>query len=234
MAGRWWRAYNEARDDPKLQRLSGELFKGWFNLMCIASDHDGSLPPVDDLAFKLRMPVPKARKLVDGLVEAGLIDETDGALHPHNWKGRQFKSDGDPTNSERQKRYRNGKRNANNNGNPSVTGTVDNSVTKANDNALPNIHQIQNRDRAEQNRNTRAPNGASVEPDPDADLFRRGKQVLGQNAGGLIADLKRSQDGNISKTRAIIETASTKQDPRQYVGGVIKHKGEEKPYDPIF
>lgn len=234
MAGRWWRAYNEARDDPKLQRLSGDLFKGWFNMMCIASDHDGAIPPVDDLAFKLRVPVPKARKLVEGLVEAGLIDDVDGVLQPHNWKGRQFKSDRDPTNPERQRRYREGKRNANNNGNPSVTETEKVSVTDHHDNALRYIHQNRDRSRDRTEQNTRAPNGASVEPDPDADLFRRGKQVLGQNSGGLIAELKRSQDGNIAKTRAIIETASTKENPRQYVGGVMKHKDEEKPYDPIF
>jgi hypothetical protein len=58
----------------------------------------------------------------------------------------------------------------------------------------------------------------------EADLFRRGKEVLGQDAGGLIAKLLKARDGNIALARAVIELASTKQDPREYVGAVIHHK----------
>ena len=51
----WFRAYNEALDDPKVQRLPGELFKTWFNLLCVASRCGGSLPALGDLAFMLRL-----------------------------------------------------------------------------------------------------------------------------------------------------------------------------------
>jgi hypothetical protein len=37
-----------------VQRLPGEKFKAWVNLLCIASKHDGVLPPVADHAFLLR------------------------------------------------------------------------------------------------------------------------------------------------------------------------------------
>lgn len=57
--------------------------------------------------------------------------------------------------------------------------------------------------------------------DPDADLFRRGKEVLGAGAGSLIARLKKSKGGSIAHTRSVIETASTKQNPREYVGRVV-------------
>ena len=108
MGGRWWRAYDEAMDDPKLLKLSSDLFRSWFILMCIASKNGGVLPDMDDLAIGLRMTMPRAKRIVDELEHCGLLDNTDGTLHPHNWNGRQFKSD---VSTERVKRFRNGKRN---------------------------------------------------------------------------------------------------------------------------
>lgn len=56
----------------------------------------------------------------------------------------------------------------------------------------------------------------------EKELFDRGKAVLGQGAGGLIVNLLRSKAGDLALARAAIETASTKQSPREYIGGVIK------------
>ena len=67
-------------------------------------------------------------------------------------------------------------------------------------------------------------------PTPDAELFRRGKQVLGKNAGGLIAELLRAKDGSIPLARSAIEMASTKHDPREYIGAIIRGKPDEQPY----
>jgi hypothetical protein len=107
MSGRWWRAYDEAVDDPKLQRLAPPLFRAWFNLMCIASANGGTLPASGDVAFKLHVPEHKAAAIVTALVGAGLIDRRpDGKLEPHNWQGRQFKSDADTTATERKRRQR--------------------------------------------------------------------------------------------------------------------------------
>lgn len=58
-------------------------------------------------------------------------------------------------------------------------------------------------------------------PDPDAELFRRGKEVLGKNAGGQIAKLKAAKGGNVALARAVIEQASTKQSAREYVAAAI-------------
>ena len=55
----------------------------------------------------------------------------------------------------------------------------------------------------------------------EADLFHRGKAVLGDNAGGLIKKLITAKAGSIALARAAIETASTKQDPREYVAACI-------------
>jgi len=70
-----------------------------------------------------------------------------------------------------------------------------------------------------------------VPPTDDAELFRRGKEVLGKSAGGVIAKLKEAKGGNVALTRAIIETASTKHDPAEYVGAVIRGKEPRRERD---
>jgi hypothetical protein len=52
-------------------------------------------------------------------------------------------------------------------------------------------------------------------------LFERGREVLGDDAGGLIAKLLKSKNRNIALARVAIETASTKSRPREYIGAVI-------------
>lgn len=105
---RWFRMYDEALDDPKVQRLDGETFKGWVNLLCLASRNGGKLPSFADVGFALRISEDAARTLVRRLLDGGLIDRVsggvDGYTHaPHAWAKRQYKSD---NSSERVKRYR--------------------------------------------------------------------------------------------------------------------------------
>ena len=51
----WFRFYVRTLNNPKAQRLSGGDFKGWVNLLCLAKEHDGALPSVEDVAFRLRL-----------------------------------------------------------------------------------------------------------------------------------------------------------------------------------
>lgn len=61
---------------------------------------------------------------------------------------------------------------------------------------------------------------------PDAELYERGKAVLGKGAGGLIGKLLAAKGGNVALARAAIEQASTKQDPREFVGAIVaKERG---------
>lgn len=62
---------------------------------------------------------------------------------------------------------------------------------------------------------------AAPQPDPERELFERGKSVLGTTAGGLIKNLLKAKGGNIALARAAIETASTKSNPREYVSAII-------------
>lgn len=110
---RWFRFYDDAVNDPKVQRLPGEKFKAWVNLLCLASKNDGVLPALADVAYTLRLSEEKVSSLLNEFCAAGLIDpvEVSGApmsYEPHNWNGRQFKSD---VSNERVKRYRQRQRN---------------------------------------------------------------------------------------------------------------------------
>jgi len=64
------------------------------------------------------------------------------------------------------------------------------------------------------------PDGSKAEL--ERQLFRRGKQVLGPDSGGLIKKLLNAKQGVVAHAQAAIEMASTKENPREYVGAVIR------------
>ncbi len=111
---RWFRYYDDALNDPKVQRLSGDLFKAWINLLCLASKGDGTFLELSEVAFALRTSEEKATIILTQLSSRGLFDLLPtGGFTPHNWDKRQFKSDvTDPTAPLRMRNYRNRKRNA--------------------------------------------------------------------------------------------------------------------------
>lgn len=108
----WWRAYNTAANDPKLGGLTDWQHRCWFQIMCMASDNNGVVPELKHVAYTLRVKPEKAAEVLVQLHAAELLDKTDDGFSPHNWKGRQYKSD---TSTERVKRFRNGKRNVSGN-----------------------------------------------------------------------------------------------------------------------
>ena len=65
------------------------------------------------------------------------------------------------------------------------------------------------------------PGTAPNEPD-DAKLYRRGKEVLGAKAGGQITKLKNLV--GVEETLGVIELAAGKQDPPEYLAGVLRAK----------
>lgn len=90
----WFRFYAEALDDPKCDRLPGDVYKVWVKLLCIACKRGGTLPGRDELAYMLRMSDNDASAALDRLIDVGLVDiAPDRSLQPHNWEGRQFRSD---------------------------------------------------------------------------------------------------------------------------------------------
>lgn len=119
---RWFRMYDEMLDDPKVQRLAPHLFRIWVNLLCLASKHEGKLPAVSEIAFRLRMSESDAQSAVEELILAGLIDiDAKGGLAPHNWQGRQFASD---TSKNRTQNWRKRKASRHRDGGGDVTVTA--------------------------------------------------------------------------------------------------------------
>lgn len=103
----WFRFYAETISNPKAQRLPGDIFKTWVNLLCLASNGGGGLPPMEDIVHYLHLPEKTVRSHLSKLVAARLIDVTqdgdDVILKPHNWDQRQFNSD---CSTARVKRFR--------------------------------------------------------------------------------------------------------------------------------
>lgn len=102
---RWFRFYDDALNDPKILKLSDELFRIWVSFLCVASKNEGKLPPVSDLALLVRLKPKKTQEALEKLISAGLIDTDEDGVRPHNWSRRQYKSD---VSTERVKRFRNG------------------------------------------------------------------------------------------------------------------------------
>jgi hypothetical protein len=147
---RWFRFYDCALDDPKVQRLPGDLFKAWVNLLCVASRNDGKLPGADDLAFSLRMSVEAIEDALTSLRAVGLIDwHGPGDFAPHNWNERQFKSDADPTALDRKRRQRDKLHDVTRDGHGDVTRDGHGDVTRTEQNRVQNrTEQKEARERA--------------------------------------------------------------------------------------
>ena len=66
-----------------------------------------------------------------------------------------------------------------------------------------------------------APQNSSEE----TEFYRRGKKVLGDGSGGLIKNLLKAKGENLALARAALEQASTKANPREYIGAIIRGRG---------
>lgn len=108
MSGRWWRAYSRARHDAKLLKLTDRQFRWWFNLVCVASENGGTLPPHADLSAEFRVSGKTTTEMLDALIAAGLFEHTDEGIRPHNWNTLQYVSD---SSSNRVKQFRERRRN---------------------------------------------------------------------------------------------------------------------------
>lgn len=112
----WFRFYADALEDPKVQKLPAALFKSWVNILCLAAKHDGVLPAVEDIAFALRISTADAVRTVETLAKKRLLDPSGDSYSPHNWDGRQYKSD---VSTQRVREHRKRQRNVS----PDVTET---------------------------------------------------------------------------------------------------------------
>jgi hypothetical protein len=193
---RWFRFYDEALDDPKVQNLDGDTFKHWVNILCIAARHGGKLPCIADIAFALRIPDNAAITVVERLLNATLIDRCNGGADgwhyaPHGWGKRQYKSD---SSTERVKRFRN--------------------VTKP-------LHETAPDTDSEQTIPLAKANGGSV--DREKLFWELAKaHIGGSNPGALIGKWKR--DYGLPETKAAISASQIEGavDPVSFITAVLR------------
>ena len=90
---RWFRFYSDAMRNPKVARLSDADFRLWVKLLAVASDHDGEIPPVNDLKLLLNVRLDHLSAGLKRLISGGLIDLVATGYEPHHWSKFQYKSD---------------------------------------------------------------------------------------------------------------------------------------------
>jgi uncharacterized protein YdaU (DUF1376 family) len=67
--------------------------------------------------------------------------------------------------------------------------------------------------------------GADAPDDPsiaERDFFRRGREVLGEKAGGQIARLLKAKGSNVALARSALELAATKEKPAEFVAAICR------------
>lgn len=90
---RWFRFYAAAIRHPKVARLSDKDYRVWTELLAIAAENDGRIPPLSDLKHLLNRRLDHLSSAVDRLVNGGLIDLLADGYEPHGWQERQYVSD---------------------------------------------------------------------------------------------------------------------------------------------
>jgi hypothetical protein len=100
---RWFRSYADKHRNPKVARLSDPDFRLWDQLLCVASENDGHIPPAEDLKHLLNRRLDHLSLALKRLVDGGLIDALTDGYTPRNWNEKQYKSD---TSTPRVQKYR--------------------------------------------------------------------------------------------------------------------------------
>ena len=137
----WLKLWIEIIDDPKIIRMPDWLFRRFILMLAQAKeyDHDGLLPPVDDIALRIRLTDKSVAEALSALSQIGVTRETADGWMFVNFAKRQHREDS--TNAERQRRYREKKSNAKSNASPSVSvsSSVSDSISDSDSLTQPNI-----------------------------------------------------------------------------------------------
>lgn len=92
MASKYWlKLFHETIYDPKIMMRSAGARLRWYECLCLAGDydHDGELPPIENMIFVFRISEEQLLDELTELVKAGLVTEADGGYHVRNWNKRQ-------------------------------------------------------------------------------------------------------------------------------------------------
>lgn len=86
----WLRLWHETLDDPKMARLTDRQYRRFIELLLLAGDyeHDGLLPPFEDIEFRLRFP-EGLREDLEHLISLGILSYDSEKCWFTNWDKRQ-------------------------------------------------------------------------------------------------------------------------------------------------
>lgn len=85
--------YSDSARNPKVAALSDRDHRTWVNLLGVASENDGHIPPLNALKHLMMVRLDHLSSALDRLAKAGLIDVLETGYEPHNWNKFQYKSD---------------------------------------------------------------------------------------------------------------------------------------------
>lgn len=205
------------RADPRLRMCSLAARGLWIDVIGYMHEGEpyghltinGASPSIDDIAALVGRPLGEVRKA---------MAELEGRqVYSKDEQGRMFSRRMVRDKAKAEQDRNNGK----GGGNPKLRdkdkGGVNPPVNGGDKAQIPESRYQKEKDAAH----------AATEPsaaDPKAELFRRGKQVLGSNSGGLITKLLAAKDGNVPLARAALEVASTRGDARDYIGAICRKR----------
>ena len=67
----------------------------------------------------------------------------------------------------------------------------------------------------------------------EREYFCRGREMLGKNAGGLLATLLKAKMQNIDDAVKVLDAAAHAYDPREYVAAACQYRPMAKPEKPV-
>ncbi len=239
MTGTLWTKFfwSDWLSDVGLRRCSIEARGLWMDMLCVAAAHD----PIGYVAVNGEaLSETEIAKLacLDSTVASTLLSELDrNGVFSRTRTGmiysRRMVRD--------EKKSRNSQKNGKLGGNPTLCNksrknTQDKGRHKPPDNQNPGIYHMP--DTRGSVSSLRSDTGGTGPPlvDLKAELFSRGRSVLGKQSGGLIAKLLRhfgpeDDPKSIAKARAQIEEASTKTRPDEWIGRILSGKSGDGPVD---
>ena len=83
---RWFRFYADAMRNPKVAALSDAEFRLWVELLAVASENDGHIPPVELLKHVLKRRLDHLLRGLEALLRALLIDVLSDGYEPQDRK----------------------------------------------------------------------------------------------------------------------------------------------------
>lgn len=212
----YWSDYDEDTADLSLIEHGAymQLIKAYWQ-------RQGPLPDDDDrLARMIRTTPQQWRKLRPRLVE--FFEITDG-----QWRHKRIDAEIAKFADKSAKAQRAAsKRHASGGASEGANGHAN---AGANAGADAQRTQCHNRQQISESSSS-APNGAAHQAgDPDADLFRRAREVIGpKHAGAVVTKLKTHFGGSIPRARAAVEQASEKARPKDWLMGIVNKRDERE------